>query len=149
MTARATWTLAIVVLLAGNVVAMIILAVLANNGGTQVIPDYYAKAAHYDDEMARSAVSRALGWHAEVAMTSDAIEVAVSDAAGQPLDGAQVRITGYPRAHASRALDTVLGKAGPGHYRGALRAQRGWCDLVVIVDAGGAHYTQHVVAEAP
>jgi nitrogen fixation protein FixH len=142
------WRFAIVGLLGGNVLAMVILAITANNGGTQVIPGYYAKAARYDDEMARSVVSQALGWHAEVAMTRGTIDVTVADAAGHAIDGAQIRVTGYQRAHASEPIDVVLLAVGPGRYRAGVRERRGWHDLVVVADRGGAHYTQHVVVEA-
>ncbi len=148
MTASVKWIVAIVGLLGGNVVAMVVLAVLANNGTNQVIPDYYAKAAHYDDEMARSSASQALGWHVVVAISNGAIDVAVSDAAGKPLDGAEVRVTGYQRAHASDRLDQVLAIAGPGHYRAASPARAGWYDVTALVTSGDAHYTQHVVVEA-
>jgi len=148
MTPRLTWMFAIVGLLAANVVAMVILAVVANNGGTQVIPEYYDKAAHYDDEMARSSASQALGWHAEVAMVSGALDVTVSDGAGRAIDGAQVRITGYQRAHASDSLDVVLAAIGAGRYHGNVRERHGWHDLTVIADLGAAHYMQHVVVEA-
>ena len=148
MTPRLSWICAIVGLLAANMVAMIILAVVANDGATQVIPAYYDKAAHYDDEMARSRASRALGWRAEVAMIGGALDVTVSDAAGQAIDGAEVRITGYQRAHASDPLDVVLTTVGAGRYHAVVREHRGWHDLTVVADRGGAHYTQHVVVEA-
>ena len=104
MTARRTWPLAIGGLLIGNVIAMVILAVVANDGGTQVIPAYYDRAAHFDDEMSRASASRALGWHAEVAIAAGAIDVTVSDAAGHAVDGARVRVTGYQRAHSYDGL---------------------------------------------
>jgi nitrogen fixation protein FixH len=148
MTASVKWIFAIVGLLAANVIAMVILAVFANRGTNQVIPDYYAKAAHYDDEMARSSVSKALGWQVVVAITNRSIDVAVSDAAGKPLDGAEVRVTGYQRAHASDPLDQVLAIAGPGHYRAASHARAGWYDVTAFVTLGAAHYTQHIVVEA-
>jgi nitrogen fixation protein FixH len=158
VTPKLTWTLAIVGLLAGNVVAMVVLAVVANNGGTQVIPAYYDKAAHFDDEIDRARASRILGWHAEVAMVAGgdaglhfSIDVTLSDADGKAVDGAQVRITGYQRAHASDALDLALATSGGGHYRGGVperNERRGWHDLIVVADRGGAHYTQHVVVEA-
>jgi nitrogen fixation protein FixH len=148
MTPRQRWILGITGLLAGNVIAMVILAVVANDGGTQVIPAYYDKAAHYDDELDRAAASRALGWHAEVAMAGGAIDVTVVDAAGRAVDGARVRITGYQRAHAAELLDVELATAGAGHYRGDVRERRGWHDLTVIADRGGARYVQHVAVEA-
>jgi nitrogen fixation protein FixH len=148
MTPQLRWLVAIAGLLGANLVAMVVLAVAANNGTNQVIPDYYAKAAHYDDELTRSTVSQALGWHVEVAIAGGAIDAMVRDAAGHAIDGAQVRITGYQRAHASDAVDVALSAAAAGHYGGVVRAQRGRYDLVAVVDARGARYTQHVVVEA-
>ncbi|TMQ13149.1 MAG: hypothetical protein E6J90_12110 [Deltaproteobacteria bacterium] len=148
MTPRVTWIIAIVGLLAGNVIAMVILAVVANDGGTQVIPQYYDRAAHYDDELDRASASRALGWHAEVAIAAGAVDVTVSDAAGRAIEGARVHITGYQRAHAGELLDLELATTGGGHYRGDLRERRGWHDLTIAADRGGAHYVQHVAVEA-
>jgi nitrogen fixation protein FixH len=148
MTAQRTWLVAIAGLLGVNVVAMIVLAVVANHGTSQVIPDYYARAAHYDDELARSTVSQALGWHVDVAIDRGAIAATVRDATGQAIDGARVRITGYQRAHASEGLDVALFAEADGRYRGVVRAQPGRYDLVAAVDARGARYTQHVVVEA-
>jgi hypothetical protein len=42
MTARTKWTLAIVGLLLGNVIAMVTLATVANIGKSQVLPSYGA-----------------------------------------------------------------------------------------------------------
>lgn len=147
MTPRLSWLLAIVGLLAANVIAMMILAV-ASAGGTQVIPAYYDKAAHYDDELDRASASRALGWRAEVAFAGGAIDVTVSDAAGRAVDGARVRITGYQRAHASESLDVELAMIGAGHYRSTVHGRRGWHDLTIAADRGDAHFTQRVAIEA-
>jgi len=148
MTPKLRWILAIVGLLAGNVLAMVILAVAATNGGTQVIPAYYEKASHYDDELDRSTVSKALGWHADVAIAGGAVDVTVSDEAGKPLDGAIVRITGYQRAHAGEALEVVLRAAGGGHYRGGVHERVGWHDVTVTAERGAARYSQHIAVEA-
>jgi nitrogen fixation protein FixH len=142
------WSLVIGGLLAGNVVSMVILAVVAGNGGTQVIPAYYDRAAHFDDEIARASASRALGWHAEVAIAAGAIDVTMSDAAGHAVDGARVRVTGYQRAHAGEPVDVELAAIGVGHYRVGLRERRGWHDLTVVADRGDAHYLEHVAVEA-
>lgn len=147
MTPRLTWLLAIAGLLAANVIAMMVLAV-ASAGGAQVIPAYYDKAAHYDDELDRASASRALGWHADVAFAGGALEVTVSDAAGHAVEGARVRITGYQRAHAAEPLDVELTVVGPGRHRGAVHGRRGWHDLTITADRGDAHYTQRVAIEA-
>jgi nitrogen fixation protein FixH len=148
MTPRLRWIVAITGLLAGNVIAMVVLAVVANDGGTQVIPAYYDKAAHYDDELDRASASRALGWHADVAIAAGAIDVTVSDAAGHGVEGARVRITGYQRAHAGETLDIELATTGGGHYRADVRERRGWHDLTIAADLGVAHYLQHVAVDA-
>jgi nitrogen fixation protein FixH len=148
MSPRLAWLLAIAGLLVANMIAMIVLAVVANNGGTQVIPAYYDKATHYDDEIDRARISRALGWHTEVSIASNAIEVVVSDAGGEAVDGATVRVTGYQRAYAAESLDVVLTAAGGGRYRAEMRERRGWHDLTVIADRADAHYQAHLAVEA-
>jgi nitrogen fixation protein FixH len=148
MTAAWKWLIAIAGLLIANVLVMVTLAVIANRGGAQVIPDYYARATHYDEELASAARSQALGWRIDVAIAGDAIDVTVVDASGAAITGATVRITGYQRAHASEVVDVVLTAADAGHYRGALLGRRGWYDLVACVDARGERYTERFVVEA-
>jgi nitrogen fixation protein FixH len=148
MTPGLRWLLAIGGLLVANGVAMGILAVVASNGGAQVIPAYDDKAVHYDDEIARASASHALGWHAEVAIAAGAIDVTVLDAAGHAVDGARVRVTGYQRAHAAEPVDVELAMVGGGHYRAGVRERRGWHDLTVVADRGDAHYLQRVAIEA-
>lgn len=148
MTAGSKWLLAIAGLLASNTIAMIVLTVVASNGESQVIPAYYDRAVHFDDEIDRAAASRALGWRAEVAIAGGAIHVVVADAGGSAIEGARVRVTGYQRAHAADAVDVVLAAAGAGHYRGGVAARRGWHDLTVVAERDGARYTQRIAVEA-
>jgi len=148
MNAHRTWPLAIAGLLAVNVLAAVILAVLANRGAAQVIPDYYAKATHYDDELARSTASRALGWQVDVTLVGGRIDASVRDADGAPIDAARVRVTGYQRAHAAERMDVELIATARGHYGGVMSGRTGWYDLEASVETGGAHFTRRVVAEA-
>ena len=148
MTARTTWTVAIAGLLGVNVIAAVTLAVLAHRGGAQVIPDYYAKASHYDDQMARSAVSQALGWRVDVQLAGGVVDATVVDAAGRSIDDARVRVTGYQRAHASEPIDVVLTAAADGRYRGTVAARRGWYDLEVTASAGASRFSRLVAVEA-
>src|ERR1043165_7124993 len=124
MTARWKWLLAIAGLLVANVIAMVTLAVAANRGGAQIIPDYYTKATHYDDELDSSSRSRALGWRIEIAVAGGVIDATLVDASGAPITGATVRITGYQRAHASEVVDVALSATTEGHYRGAMPDRR-------------------------
>lgn len=148
MKANRTWLFAIGGLLAINVIAVTTMAVIANAGGAQVIPDYDVKASRFDAELTRDAANRRLGWQAALAITGDAIEARVRDADGRPIEGAHVEVTGYHRAHAAAQFDVVLAAAGDA-YRGALTGRRGWYDVQVAVDARGAHFTQQIAIEAP
>jgi len=122
--------------------------IAAHHGSAQVIPDYYAKATHYDDELDSSSRSRALGWRVDLAAAGDVIDATVVDAAGAPITDAAVHITGYQRAHAAETVDIALAATSAGHYRGALPGRRGWYDLVARVEARGAQYTRRIVVEA-
>jgi len=148
MTPKRKWTLAICGLLAFNVAAMTALAVAANNGGTQIIPAYDVKAAHYSDEMARVEASRKLGWRAEPVIASGALEIALVDGDGAPVVGATVTATGYQRAHAAERFELALTPIGPGRYRAALRERTGWHDLVITAERGAAQFLQRAAIEA-
>lgn len=147
MTPAKKWILAISGLLAGNAIAMGVLAGLAG-GGAQVIPAYYERAAHFDDEIDRTTASRALGWRADVAIAAGAIDATLRDAAGHPVDGARIRITGYQRAHVGEPIDLELAALGDGRYHADLAARRGRHDLTLAADRGDAHYQLRVAIEA-
>lgn len=148
MTATRNWLIAIGGLLAANVIGVTTMAVIANAGGAQVIPDYDVKASRFDAEMTRDAANRRLGWQAAIAITGDAIEARIRDADGRAIEGAHVEVTGYHRAHAAVPFDVVLAATGDA-YRGAFAGRRGWYDVEVAVDARGAHFTQQLAIEAP
>ncbi len=149
MTPKTRWTLAIVGLLGGNVLAMTTLATVANVGHSEVIPDYYDQSTRYDDKMAAATASRALGWRVEATLVDGALSVAVRDAAGAPLAGATVRAAGYPRSHAHERFDVPLVARGPGTYLGVADRLPGLHDLAITIERGGQHDLQHLLIEAP
>jgi nitrogen fixation protein FixH len=148
MTAMHRWVLAIVVLLAGNLVAMVILATVASVGHSEVIPDYYQQAAHYDDTLAEASASRALGWRVDATLIDGELAIFVRDASGAPLSEAQVRVTGYPRARAQDRFDVQLIAAGAGAYRGRGDRTPGLHDLVIAVDRAGKRYVRRLLVDA-
>jgi nitrogen fixation protein FixH len=148
MSARAKWIVAIVGLLAGNVLAMVILATVASVGHSEVIPDYYNQGVHYDDAIAQGEANRALGWRVDATLTGGELVVVVHDAKGAPIDGAVVRTTGYPRAHAAERIDVALVAGGAGSYRARADHAPGIHDLAITIERGGARYLQHVVVDA-
>ena len=65
MSAGTRWILIVIGLLLGNAVAVVVL--IGSAGGTRgrVLPDYYDRAAAWDDTMAETARSNALGWRGQ------------------------------------------------------------------------------------
>jgi len=149
MNAGTKWTLAIVGLLGGNLIAMAVLATTANRGGAQVIDDYYEKSVHYDDAIDEAARSTALGWSADPTLSADTLEVRVHGASGAPLAGARVRVDGYPRAHASDRFAIDLVAIGGDRYRAHVPGRRtGVHDLTIRVELDGAQFTRRIAVEA-
>ena len=149
MSAATRWIIAIVVLLGGNVLAMVVLAVVASATSPDIVPDYYEKAAHYDDAIDAAARSRALGWSATVRLATASIEVDARGLGGGPLDGAVVRVSGYARAHAGRTIDASLTAMGNGTYRASLPATvRGVHDLTVVIERSGERFSTPATVEA-
>lgn len=148
MSAATKWIIAIVGLLAGNIAAMIILATIASATTPGIVPDYYDRAARYDDTIDEAARSRALGWSVEVTIDGGAVEVALRDARASSLDGATVRVSGYPRARATRQFDVMLIAVGQGRYRAALPTTAGVHDVTVVVERGGERFTAQATVEA-
>lgn len=149
MSAATKWTIVIVVLLAGNIAAMAILATVASATSPDIVPDYYERAARYDDAIDEAAHSRALGWSSDVRLAGASVEVSMREKSGVPLDGAVVRVSGYPRAHAKRVIDTMLVAVAPGTYRATLPATAmGVHDLTIVVTRGGERFTMPATVEA-
>jgi nitrogen fixation protein FixH len=147
MSAKTNWTLAIVGLLGGNLLAMGVLATTAHSRQAQIIPAYDVAAAHYDDTMAEAERSRALGWSATADLRAGSVEVRILDEHGDALRDARVRVQGYPRAHAVARFDVALVAQGDGRYHAPLPAM-GWHDLTIVVDRGGHTFSQRVAVEA-
>ncbi len=146
MTSKTKWTLAIVGLLAGNVLAMATLAVISARGSSQVIPAYYEQATHYDDRIDRATASHELGWHATAAFAAGELAIDLRDATGAAIRGAHVSATGYQRSRSSEPFTVELAETD--RYRGAVAVRAGVNDIVVTAVRAGAHYEQHLVIEA-
>jgi hypothetical protein len=135
VTATTKWIVAIVGLLAGNVIATIVLIAASHHGGSQVIPAYYDKAIHYDDQIDQARRNTQLGWAIAAKLDGGAIVIE-----GAPA-GATVAVTGYPRAHADRSF-ALAGERLPLPAHGIL-------DLTITVDRGADHFVQQQVLDAP
>ena len=134
------WIAGIVTTLTGGVLAALVLIVFAEQATAgRVVPDYYQRAARFDDDIAAVQASKALGWAATVAASRDAIEVCLRDRAGRPL-AAHVDVTAAHRAHP--AVPAVAGGAtgADGCARVPVALLPGMHDVTITADAGDDHY---------
>ena len=89
------------------------------SGTDLVSKDYYARAEHYDDQLAAEAANRATGWRTRLSAGPETVTLAVTDAQGRPVTG----LTGDARAYrpSDAALDQALALSeaveSPGTYR--------------------------------
>lgn len=148
MTAKTRWTLAIVGLLAGNVLAGFVLFGIAHHGASQVIPHYYDKAVHYDDAIDQAAENRALGWSVVASIDHGVVTARVHDRAGQPLAGALVQVHGYARAHAERQFTGDLIPAGAGIYQALQARDLGWNDVTITIVRGADRFVRRYAIDA-
>ena len=140
MTAKVRWVLIIIGLLVSNALAMGFLVMASSTSRAEVIPDYYAKAARFDDAIDQAANNRALGWTVDV---RSGLSLEVRDARG-PITGAVVTVTATSRAH-GRTVELKLVERD-GHYAAPHRA-RGIEDLAIVVERGGERFTAHATIE--
>lgn len=129
MRAARLWPIAIVGMLAVNVIATGVLMWAANDDEANAIEsDYYRKAVAWDSTMAAQARGRALGWTLDAtlgAIGSDGmadVAVTLADRTGAPLDGAAVALEAIHNAHARHPLRAALAPAAgvPGRYEARL-----------------------------
>lgn len=144
MSPAARWIGGIVLLLAGNAVAVILLATRSGDPTPRTVPDAYRRAVAYDRTVAARAASDALGWRAEphlvAAGRGDRLEVALLDRRGAPVAGAQVEASVRHRSRATGPT-VALVETAPGRYAAAVTAQgRGLHDVEVHATRGADRF---------
>lgn len=112
------WILAIVGLLAGNVLAMVLLATVATVGRSEVVPEY--------------------SWHVDATLTGRDLEIVVRDGAGDPIEDAAVRVVGVIGELAHHAHG----------YAGRLDVGPGKHSLTITIDRGGARHVESAIVVA-
>lgn len=141
MNAAVRWILIIIGLLVSNALAMGYLVMASSTSRADVISDYYGKAARFDQQIDQAAKNRALGWRVDA---EPGVALAIRDAAGAPLRGAQVHATATSRATGQTA-ELALREID-GRYVATYRA-RGLSDLAIVVERGGERFTAHAIVE--
>jgi len=147
MSAGTKWISIVICLLAGNVLAGVVLIGASHHGGSRVLDGYYEQAVHYDDAIDQAAADRRLGWHVGVAIEGGVATVTATDATGQPLAGARVQLAGIERKASARVLASELLATRAGEYRGNVGGA-GWVDLAITIERGRDRFVRRYALEA-
>jgi nitrogen fixation protein FixH len=101
------------------------------------------RGLHYNAIMAEQKARDALGWRVEAAWQPEdgRLEVAVFDAAGQPLAGARITAELIRPVEKRPPLAVVLAAIDLGRFAGSVDLpERGNWDLDIVVEQGGDRY---------
>jgi nitrogen fixation protein FixH len=101
------------------------------------------RGLHYNDVVADQRTRDALGWRAEASWDAEAnrLQIAVFDAARQPLAGALVSATLVRPVEKRPPLALTVSPVDIGRYAASVDlAERGNWDLDIVVEHGGKRY---------
>lgn len=149
MKASVAWPLAIVSLLALNVLVVAVTVVSANSDPSSSIEsNYYEKAVHWDQTAAEAAQSARLGWTCKIrlvgaqsASNPGALDIVLADRNGAPVDGAVVHAEIFHNARAADRTELALSPLASGAYSGAVTAMRpGLWHVNLVVDRAGDRF---------
>jgi len=131
-------------LLTHTLVMLIFVMVATGDPSHAVIPDYHEKAIAWDDHQAQLAHNEKLGWACEITTDATAdilgqrtLTATLTDANGQPITDAKVRLQSYHHARANQVLDEPLEQDKPGVYSALLKMRRDglWAfELIAVRD---------------
>lgn len=110
-----------------------------------VEPDYYTKAVAWDTTMLRERENIRLGWHADgsmsAAVSGAALRIAITDSAGAPVYGAQVRVTAIHNLDSRHPATIAMTESGAAYTGDLPGAHRGLWELRVDAVRGSSHFT--------
>jgi len=147
MSSGAKWIAIVVAMLLGNVLAMVVLIGEAHHGGSRVLPGYYERAVHYDDQLDEETRNRALAWRVDVKIHDGVATVTAHDSTGAAIEHAHVHLDGVERARTARPIVGDLVATTTGEYSARLGGA-GWVDLAITIDRGGDRYVHKLALEA-
>jgi len=122
------WPLIIISILTIHAGIMLAAAAIAlrSPGESAVIPDYYNQAEQWDQHREHMRVSKDLGWNITVtddqpnAARQKQVRFTLADAAGKPVDKAQLQVHCFHLSHGDQATTLDATVIAPGEYRIAL-----------------------------
>jgi nitrogen fixation protein FixH len=129
--------------------------VAMDDPGFALEPEYYTRATHFDQEVARRTASARLGWSARIVALGapnavDRIELALVDREGQPVTGARMKVVAFANGHAAQRFDLELDEPAPGRFQGRVPVPRlGLWELRVSARRGDADFVTRLRGEWP
>jgi len=137
------WALIIIgalVAQAGGILTMVTIA--SRDPNFSVESDYYEKAVRWDDTARERARQRELAWRIDAAISGTAVDVALTSASGEPLEGASIEAEYFHPAHARDRRTVALSPSAPGRYSAPVTAPgSGFYELRLSITRGPEHMT--------
>jgi nitrogen fixation protein FixH len=98
---------------------------------------------HYNDVLAQQKARDALSWKVDIAWrpSSSRLEIDLRDTTGQPLSGAQVRVSLVRPVEKRAPIPVVMQAVDSGRFAAHVDLpERGNWDIDIVVDCVGQHY---------
>ncbi|TWU38440.1 FixH family protein [Novipirellula artificiosorum] len=146
------WGGFVVALLTAQVAVGVVAVVLATNDpSAAVLPDYYEKALHWDDQVQAEAASRELGWKLTLLPMKEGSKVGLQgqllDVDGAPISIASGTLELYHHSHASEIDRIQLPVSSEGTFgiTGCVPIDGLWQANIDLVDSDGNRFVQSQV----
>lgn len=147
MSPGARWIAGVIATLVGGVIAMVALIIMAERANAgRIVPNYYQRAAHFDDDIAAADASRALGWTATTTLSADAVRVCLVDRAGRPVAATTTAVVTH-RAFPGQGQTATLTAGADGCAAAPLALRRGVHDVTLAAVAGTDRFVASAVRE--
>ena len=150
------WPWLIAAMLVATVAGQAVMLYAAASDDTMSIePDYYKKAVAWDSTAALDSISALLHWKANVTISSAGaaggdLVVVLTDAAGDGVTDAHVRVTAIHNLDGKRHIEAVLAERADGRYSAHMPLDHaGLWEVRVQAERGADHYRITSRVDAP
>lgn len=148
------WPITIVGMLLMNMAIVGVTLYYATSTRTSdAVPDYYAKALHWDDTARQRSANAAMGWTAAVTIRPRAggsiVRMHLTDGAGAPIRTAKIELEMFHQGDPRVKFPVVMAAQGDGWFEGTLGSERfGRWHVHAVIEAVGMRYTTEQVIDS-
>lgn len=150
------WPWLIAALLVATVAGQgVMLYAAASDDTMSIEPDYYKKAVAWDSTASLDSMSALLQWKSDVKIagagaTGGELILILTDAAGDGVTGARVKVTAIHNLDGKRHIEATLDERADGRYGAQMPLDHaGMWEVRVQAERGADHYRFTTRAEAP